>query len=219
MARAARDTQGEKARPLGAQPPALGARESHLQSRRFHRLLPCRYGAGRSGHDARPADAVWRAEAECGVRGCSARGRCLQSSGGGKGGGIHTDGVDAGGAGGATTTTTTTTTSCVCVDGAYGPACELGCENNSMLKTAAQRLRPIRPAARPTSARSSAGRPPASVSLGQLADTFWLAGPTCTGPVFHIGTIASTDARATAPVCTAGAAATRAGSARTAPTR
>ena len=144
MARAARDTQGEKARPLGAQPPALGARKSHLQSRRFHRLLPCRYGAGRSGHDARPADAVWRAEAECGVRGCSARGRCLQSSGGGKGGGIHTDGVDAGGAGGATTTTTTTT-SCVCVDGAYGPACELGCENNSMWKTGPIRL-PARPA-------------------------------------------------------------------------
>ena len=35
-------------------------------------------------------------------------------------------------------------------------------------ETAAQRLRPIRPPARPASARSSSGRPPASASLGQL---------------------------------------------------
>ena len=37
----------------------------------------------------------------------------------------------------------------------------------AMWKTAAQRLRPIRPPARPASARSSAGQPPASASLGQ----------------------------------------------------
>ena len=43
-------------------------------------------------------------------------------------------------------------------------------------KPAAQGLRPIRPLARPASARSSSGRPPASASLGQLADMFWLAG-------------------------------------------
>ena len=36
-------------------------------------------------------------------------------------------------------------------------------------KPAAQRLRPIRPPARPASARSSSGRPPALASLGQLA--------------------------------------------------
>ena len=98
------------------------------------------YGAGRSGHEARPVDAVWRAEAACGVKGCSARGRCLQSSaGGGKGRGTQKGGEDAGGAdeGGATMTATatpppptTSTMSCVCVDGAYGPACELGCEND-----------------------------------------------------------------------------------------
>eukprot|EP00964_Phaeocystis_antarctica_P118111 scaffold81933_cov64-Phaeocystis_antarctica.AAC.4 len=37
-----------------------------------------------------------------------------------------------------------------------------------MWKTAAQRLRPIRPPARPASARSSSGRPPASTSLSHL---------------------------------------------------
>ena len=47
---------------------------------------------------------------------------------------------------------------------------------SSMWKTAAQRLRTIRPPPRPTSARSSSGRPPASACLGQLADVFWLAG-------------------------------------------
>ena len=50
----------------------------------------------------------------------------------------------------------------------------------SMWKTADHRLRPVRPPAltRPASARSSSGQPPASASLGQLADTFWLAVPT-----------------------------------------
>ena len=47
----------------------------------------------------------------------------------------------------------------------------------AMWKTAAQRRRPIRPPAHPASARSSSGRPPASASLGQLVDLFWLAGP------------------------------------------
>ena len=41
-----------------------------------------------------------------------------------------------------------------------------------------RRLRPMRPPARPASARSSSGRPPASASLSQLAGMFWLAGPT-----------------------------------------
>ena len=54
-----------------------------------------------------------------------------------------------------------------------------------MWKAAPQRLRPIRPPARPASARSSSGRPLASARLGQLADTLWLAGRT--GLVFHIG--------------------------------
>eukprot|EP00964_Phaeocystis_antarctica_P120824 scaffold84557_cov56-Phaeocystis_antarctica.AAC.4 len=36
-----------------------------------------------------------------------------------------------------------------------------------MWKPAAQRLRPVRPPARPASARSSSGRPPASASLGR----------------------------------------------------
>ena len=52
-------------------------------------------------------------------------------------------------------------------------------------KAAAQRLRPIRPPARPTSARASSRRPPTSASLGHLADVFWLAGHT--GRVSHIG--------------------------------
>ena len=43
------------------------------------------YLAGRPGREGRPADAVWLSEAECGVRACSGRGRCLRSSGGGKG--------------------------------------------------------------------------------------------------------------------------------------
>eukprot|EP00964_Phaeocystis_antarctica_P122582 scaffold86249_cov66-Phaeocystis_antarctica.AAC.5 len=46
-------------------------------------------------------------------------------------------------------------------------------------------LKTIRPPARPASARSSLGRPPASASLVQLADLFWLAGHT--GLVFRIG--------------------------------
>ena len=47
-------------------------------------------------------------------------------------------------------------------------------------------LRPIRPPARPASARSSSGRPLASASRsGQLADTFWLSGHS--GPVSYIG--------------------------------
>jgi len=45
--------------------------------------------------------------------------------------------------------------------------------------------RVLRPPARPASARSSLGRPPASASLVQLADLFWLAGHT--GLVFRIG--------------------------------
>ena len=40
------------------------------------------------------------------------------------------------------------------------------------VKKPPERLRPIRPPARPSSARSSSGRPPASASLGQLADMF-----------------------------------------------
>eukprot|EP00964_Phaeocystis_antarctica_P080091 scaffold49980_cov78-Phaeocystis_antarctica.AAC.1 len=40
------------------------------------------------------------------------------------------------------------------------------------------RRRPLRPSARPASARASPGRPPASASLGQLADVFWPAGHT-----------------------------------------
>ena len=48
--------------------------------------------------------------------------------------------------------------------------------------TAARRLRPVRPPARlATSARASGRRPPASVSLGQLADVFWLSGHTGLG--------------------------------------
>ena len=46
-------------------------------------------------------------------------------------------------------------------------------------KTAPLRPGPTRPPARPSSpasARLSAGRPPASASLGHLADMFWLAG-------------------------------------------
>ena len=43
-----------------------------------------------------------------------------------------------------------------------------------------QRLRPSLPSVRPARARASSGRPPASASLGQLADVFWLAGPTLT---------------------------------------
>eukprot|EP00964_Phaeocystis_antarctica_P115065 scaffold79020_cov72-Phaeocystis_antarctica.AAC.3 len=45
-------------------------------------------------------------------------------------------------------------------------------------KTAALSFRPVRTPARPASARSSSGRPPASASLGQLAGMFWLAGHT-----------------------------------------
>ena len=45
-----------------------------------------------------------------------------------------------------------------------------------------------RPPARPASARSSAGRPPASASLGQLAGMFFLAGrPLCSSLVLHTG--------------------------------
>ena len=51
------------------------------------------------------------------------------------------------------------------------------------VKKTPERPRPIRPLARPSSARSSSGRPPASASLGQLADVLWLAG--YSGPVFH----------------------------------
>ena len=43
--------------------------------------------------------------------------------------------------------------------------------------------------ARPSSARLSAGRPPASASLGHLADMFWLAG--YTGLVLHTGWVHS----------------------------
>ena len=43
--------------------------------------------------------------------------------------------------------------------------------------TAAHRLRPTRPAARPASARASSGQPPASASLGRLAHVFWLNRP------------------------------------------
>ena len=52
-------------------------------------------------------------------------------------------------------------------------------------KAAAQRLRPIRPPARPTSARASSRRPPASASLGHLVGVLWQAGHT--GRVSHIG--------------------------------
>ena len=48
-----------------------------------------------------------------------------------------------------------------------------------------QRLRPIRSQARPANARASAGRAPASASLGRLADVCWPAGHT--GHVFHAG--------------------------------
>ena len=47
-----------------------------------------------------------------------------------------------------------------------------------MWKAGPQRLRPIRPPARPGNARSSSEQPPASASLGPLADMFWLVGPT-----------------------------------------
>ena len=56
-----------------------------------------------------------------------------------------------------------------------------------MWKPAALRLWPIRPPARPASARSSSGRSRASASLGQLADVAWLAGHT--GVVSHTGTL------------------------------
>ena len=61
----------------------------------------------------------------------------------------------------------------------------------AMWITAAQRLRPIRPPARPASTRSSSGRPPASASLGQPRPASanwqicWLASHT--GRVSHIG--------------------------------
>ena len=55
-----------------------------------------------------------------------------------------------------------------------------------MWKSAAQRKRPIRPPARPASASSSSGRPPASASLGQWAELLWLAGRYRT-PIFHTG--------------------------------
>ena len=57
--------------------------------------------------------------------------------------------------------------------------------------TAAQRLWLVRPPARPASARSSSGRPPASASLGQLAEMLWLAGHT--GLVFHTGLAAQAE--------------------------
>ena len=49
---------------------------------------------------------------------------------------------------------------------------------NTTCVQGSRRLRPMRPPARPASARSSSGRPPASASLSQLAGMFWLAGPT-----------------------------------------
>ena len=56
-----------------------------------------------------------------------------------------------------------------------------------MWKAAAQRRRPTQPPAwaRPASARSSAGRPPASTGLGQLAGMLRLA--SLTGLIPHIG--------------------------------
>ena len=47
-------------------------------------------------------------------------------------------------------------------------------QHGAMWKAAARRLRPIRPPARPASARSSSGRPQFPASLGELADAFWL---------------------------------------------
>ena len=61
-------------------------------------------------------------------------------------------------------------------------------KSRSMWKTATQRRRPIRPPARPASARSSSGRPPASASsLGQPRPicSGWQAG--LTGLAFHTG--------------------------------
>ena len=54
-----------------------------------------------------------------------------------------------------------------------------------MWEIAARRRRPIGPPARPAILRASSGRPPASASLGQSADVFWLAGHT--GLAFYIG--------------------------------
>ena len=47
-----------------------------------------------------------------------------------------------------------------------------------MWKADPQRLWPIRPPARPASARSGSERPPASAGLGPLADMLWLVGHT-----------------------------------------
>ena len=75
------------------------------------------FGAGHQGRDSRPSDAVWLPEASCGVQGCSGRGRCLQSSGGkGRGKRRGARGMQR--------------RSCVCADGAYGPACEHACDND-----------------------------------------------------------------------------------------
>ena len=52
---------------------------------------------------------------------------------------------------------------------ATGIVCVPGSGCGPLWKPAAQSLGPVRPPARPASARSSTGRPPASASLGQLA--------------------------------------------------
>ena len=52
-------------------------------------------------------------------------------------------------------------------------------------KTAAERLRPIRPPAR----TASSGRPPASASLGQLTDMCWLASTWLPHPILHTCTL------------------------------
>ena len=60
---------------------------------------------------------------------------------------------------------------------------------------------PIRSPARPASARSSPGRPPASASRGQLAALFWLAAHT--GLVFHTGPLRAARMAGRAPRCRA----------------
>jgi len=66
----------------------------------------------------------------------------------------------------------------------------------------AQRLRPTRPQAliRPASASSSAGRPPASASLGQSVPWAAPAGPT--GPAFGMGLKTKCDEAASRPSAT-----------------
>ena len=81
------------------------------------------------------------------------------------------------------------------------------CRTRAMCKTAAQRLRPIHPPARSASGRSSSGRPPASASLGQLAELFWLAGHTRLA--FHTGTRATAATRCLATARTSAAARSR----------